>query len=82
VLGLTWDDINLDAPEVTSNWQLQRSRGQLYHRETKTPDSDATLRFPARRSEHRPGRRVDVRAPARVADQRGGTVRPDLRVLG
>jgi hypothetical protein len=32
--------------------------------------------------EHRPGRRVDVRAPARVADQRGGTVRPDLRVLG
>jgi integrase len=43
VLGLTWDDINLDAAEVTINWQLQRSRGQLYHRETKTPGSEATL---------------------------------------
>jgi integrase len=46
VLGLTWDDINLDAAEVAINWQLQRSRGQLYHRETKTPGSEATLPLP------------------------------------
>jgi integrase len=46
VLGLTWDDINLDAAEVTINWQLQRSRGQLYHRETKTPGSEVPCRYP------------------------------------
>ena len=28
VLGLMWDDINLDAAEVTVTWQLQRSRSQ------------------------------------------------------
>lgn len=27
-------------------WQLQRVRGQLHHRETKTPGSDATLPLP------------------------------------
>jgi integrase len=32
---------------VRINWQLQRSRGQLRHRETKTPGSDATLPLPA-----------------------------------
>ena len=46
VLDLMWDDINLNAAEVTVNWQLQRSRGQLYHRETKTPGSEATLPLP------------------------------------
>jgi integrase len=45
-LGLTWQDINLDAAEVAVTWQLQRSRGQLHHRETKTPGSEATLPLP------------------------------------
>jgi integrase len=45
-LGLTWEDINLDAAEIAVTWQLQRSRGQLHHRETKTPGSEATLPLP------------------------------------
>jgi integrase len=46
VLGLTWDDLELDKGELTINWQLQRVRGQLLHRETKTEGSDATLPLP------------------------------------
>ncbi|HLI75570.1 MAG TPA: tyrosine-type recombinase/integrase [Acidobacteriaceae bacterium] len=45
-LGLTWQDVNLDAAELAVTWQLQRSRGQLYHRETKTATSEATLPLP------------------------------------
>jgi integrase len=47
VLGLTWDDVDLDAGELTIGWQLQRVRGQLLHRETKTEGSDATLPLPS-----------------------------------
>jgi integrase len=43
VLGLTWDDVDLDSAELTIGRQLQRVRGQLLHRETKTHASDATL---------------------------------------
>jgi integrase len=43
VLGLTWDDINFDAAELWVNLQLQRVRGELLHRETKTEASDDTL---------------------------------------
>lgn len=46
VLGLTWDDVDLDAAELTVNWQLQRVRRQLHHRETKTEASDAPLPLP------------------------------------
>ncbi len=46
VLGLTWQDVNLDAAELAVTWQLQRSRGQLHHRETKTATSEATLPLP------------------------------------
>jgi integrase len=35
-LGLLWSDANLDAGELDVAWQLQRSRRQLYHRQTKT----------------------------------------------
>jgi integrase len=47
VLGLTWDDIDLDRAELTVGLQLQRVRRQLLHRETKTEGSDATLPLPA-----------------------------------
>lgn len=47
VLGLTWNDVDLDRGELTIGWQLQRVRGQLLHRETKTEGSDATLPLPA-----------------------------------
>ncbi|MGH3921923.1 MAG: tyrosine-type recombinase/integrase, partial [Pseudonocardiaceae bacterium] len=46
VLGLTWDDVNLDAGELSIGRQLQRVSRQLLHRETKTATSDATLPLP------------------------------------
>ena len=47
VLGLSWPDIDLDTAELTIARQLQRVRGQLLHRETKTHASDATLPLPS-----------------------------------
>jgi integrase len=46
VLGLRWEDVDLDAAEVSVGWQLQRIGGQLLHRETKTEASDALLPLP------------------------------------
>jgi integrase len=43
VLGLVWDDINLDADELTIGRQLQRVRHQLLHREPKTATSDDVM---------------------------------------
>ena len=47
VLGLVWDDLDLDNAELTVGLQLQRVGGKLYHRDTKTEASDATLPLPA-----------------------------------
>nr|WP_277349623.1 site-specific integrase [Planosporangium thailandense] len=47
VLGLGWDDLDLDAGTLTVNWQLQRIGGELVRRKTKTEESDATLPLPA-----------------------------------
>ncbi len=46
VLGLRWEEVNLDASELTVSWQLQRIGGKLLHRETKTEASDAVLPLP------------------------------------
>jgi integrase len=46
VLGLTWENIDLDNAELSVGLQLQRVRGQLHHRVTKTEGSDATLPLP------------------------------------
>lgn len=46
VLGLTWENVNLDAGEITVQHQLQRIRRQLVHDETKTEASTATLPLP------------------------------------
>lgn len=46
VLGLTWDLVDLDAGELTPERQIQRVRGELLHRETKTESSEATLPLP------------------------------------
>jgi integrase len=40
VLGLVWDDVDLDTGELTMGRQLQRVGRQLLHRETKTETSD------------------------------------------
>jgi integrase len=47
VLGLTWDDVDMDKNELHINYQLQRVKGQLLHRETKTAASEAVLPLPA-----------------------------------
>jgi len=47
VLGLSWDDVDFDAAELTIGRQLQRVRGQLLHRETKTDGCDTTLPLPS-----------------------------------
>jgi integrase len=46
-LGLSWQDVDLDSGELSIGLQLQRVRGQLLHRETKTEGSDAVLPLPA-----------------------------------
>lgn len=48
VLGLRWQDLDLDAGELSVSMQLQRVRGQLIHKErTKTEDSTDVLPLPA-----------------------------------
>lgn len=46
VLGLSWDDVDLDKAELTIGWQLQRIGKQLLRRQTKTEESDDTLPLP------------------------------------
>ncbi len=46
LLGLAWDDVDLDRREATIAWQLQRIDGHLLRRRTKTKSSEATLPLP------------------------------------
>jgi integrase len=46
VLGLAWDQIDLDAVELYVEEQLQRVRHQLVRREVKTETSEAPLPLP------------------------------------
>jgi integrase len=46
VLGLAWDDIDVDAREARISWQVQRIDGELVRRRTKTHSSDASLPLP------------------------------------
>ena len=46
VLGLTWNDVDLGAAELSVGLQLQRVRRELLHRATKPEASDATLPLP------------------------------------
>ena len=46
VLGLTWENVNLDAGEITVQMQLQRINRRLVHDETKTEASTAMLPLP------------------------------------
>lgn len=46
VLGLAWEDVDLDAGEARIAWQLQRIDGGLVRRRTKTTSSDAVLPLP------------------------------------
>ena len=46
LLGLAWEDIDLGAREARIAWQVQRIKGQLLRRKTKTHSSDAPLPLP------------------------------------
>ena len=46
LLGLAWDDIDLEVGEVHIRWQVQRVEGRLIRRQTKTAASDASLPLP------------------------------------
>lgn len=46
VLGLAWEDVDLEGGEAFIAWQVQRVDGQLLRRRTKTPSSDAPLPLP------------------------------------
>lgn len=46
LLGLRWEDLDLDEGEANIAWQLQRLGGELVRRRTKTHSSDAPLPLP------------------------------------
>lgn len=46
LLGLSWEDVDLDKQEARIRWQVQRVSGQLVRRRTKTSTSDAVLPLP------------------------------------
>ena len=46
LLGLGWDDIDLESGEAHIAWQLQRIKGELRRRPTKTLSSEAPLPLP------------------------------------
>jgi integrase len=46
LLGLAWDDIDLKSGEAQIAWQLQRIKGELRRRPTKTVSSEAPLPLP------------------------------------
>jgi len=46
LLGLAWEDVDLESGEARIAWQLQRVKGQLLRRHTKTASSDAPLPLP------------------------------------
>ena len=46
LLGLAWDNVDLNEGELTIAWQLQRLGRSLVRRETKTDASDSVLPLP------------------------------------
>jgi len=46
LLGLRWEDVDVERAELHIGWQLQRVGGQLLRRQTKTGASDAVLPLP------------------------------------
>ena len=78
VLGLVWDDVNLDTGNLTMGRQLQRVGGQLLPRETKTA-CDAPLPGICLTALHR---RQDQQATARQAPASPGTTADGSSPLG
>ncbi len=67
LLGLAWEDVDVDAAQAWIGWRLQRTGGELTRRQTKTCASDAALPLPdicVRAFEHRRRIEADLRAKA------------------
>jgi integrase len=47
LLGLAWEDVDLTRHEASIRWQVQRVKGELLRRPTKTKTSEAPLPLPA-----------------------------------
>jgi integrase len=78
LLGLGWDDVDLEAATVTIDWQIQRvskARG-IERRRTKTASSDATLPRPpicvVALREHRDAAEGEGGSGGRLARARAG----------
>ncbi len=74
VLGLSWDEVDLDAEELAVEWQVQRVRRELLRRETKSEASDATLPLPALCVAALRSRNTRQAADKEKAGRRGRTV--------
>lgn len=46
LLGLAWEDVDMERGEARIRWQIQRISGQLMRRRTKTASSEAVLPLP------------------------------------
>jgi hypothetical protein len=46
LLGLAWQEVDLDSGEARIAWRLQRVKGELLRRHTKAASSDAPLPVP------------------------------------
>jgi integrase len=46
LLGLAWEDVDLERHEAAIRWQVQRIKGELLRRPTKTKTSEAPLPLP------------------------------------
>lgn len=46
LLGLAWEDVDLEKHEAAIRWQIQRVKGELLRRHTKTKTSEAPLPLP------------------------------------
>ena len=74
VLGLGWAEVDLQAKTADICWQVQRVKGALMRRQTKTPASDAPLPLPdlcLRALEHRQAVEAHFRAAATAWHETG-----------
>lgn len=67
VLGIPVNAVDVDASELDVSWQLQRVRGELLHRETKTRSSRAVLPLPGMATAAFTARMEDRRTAEEVA---------------
>jgi integrase len=83
VLGLSWEDVDLAREQAWIGWQVQRVKGSLVRRPTKTEASDAYLPLPGMCVRALEGRREEQewhRAALQDEAERLGPLRRALHV--